>query len=98
MSIVLKNWSFVSAPHYPTRFDPFIHVNEKDKWIRGQVYNHPNYSDGTWICTSLIISEFNEWDKKQVETITGSIYYLDGIHKEYIAFLNNGTVIRQQLY
>ena len=73
--IILKNWSIFSTPH-----SEYLH-------LQGNAYGHPNFKDGTLVCTSRIANVVDKGDYKEVYTQSGSIYK---IYKVDMIKENNG--------
>jgi hypothetical protein len=68
----LRNWSLgVAEPHHPP------------EWCRfeGQVYNHPRFTDGEYICPSQFVAI--DPDTELVRTYSGSIYKICDPAPEY---------------
>jgi hypothetical protein len=65
---VLKEWYIVGVA------EPYLAPEACKPSLAGNVYNHPNFSDGSHITTSVI----KTIDGRTITTITGSVYILDG--------------------
>ena len=87
MSIV-KEWMFVNV------MGAFMKPDEKDACLFGKIYNDyrsdlftTEFNDGHRIISSVIKNI--DWDNRQVNTSSGSIYNLEGNpNKEYVEWLS----------
>lgn len=70
--IVLKNWSICSSEGLAS----FISPELSRYYLRGNVYNHPRFTDGTLVSTSFIIDMEDKENYKMVTTYSGSKYIL----------------------
>lgn len=55
--------------------------------LHGQVYNHPNFENGSWVTTSRIVGVKN----KIVITYSGSHYDLGKVNDEYERLFPNAA-------
>jgi len=79
----LDNWAVHSTndnPYYPP--DAF------DKFLSGEVSNHPKYQDGSRIRTSWIEKVHGRY----VTTSSGSVYVLANPHPDYVKWMNENNI------
>ena len=73
-------------------FDSQLTVSEKGTIRRipivGEIFNHPDYTDGETIHTSYITNAEISDQKIKVTTISGSNYYLDQPCHFFVEFVN----------
>ena len=77
----LKNWGCTPS------LSSIISTAPPETWkikLHGEVYNHHRFDDGSSITTSNIESA----NGKEITTVSGSVYYLDGPPDEtYLKYL-----------
>lgn len=74
---VLQNW-YITEP-YNKVLDAYTPPELRDKAISGEVYNHPNFEDGTRVLTSTVIRI-----KGMMAETLNSKYVLGVPEKEYL--------------
>jgi len=68
--LTLKNWSITSTAESSYSAPELYKLR-----IQGEVYNHPEFKDGTFIITSSIV--FVDAEAKTITTASGSVYHLN---------------------
>lgn len=81
--IILKNWFVCSKgggaenPYFPEIMQPH--------YLSGEVYGHPRFEDGKFVTTSRIVKV----EGRQLTTKSGSVYYLEEPHPEYLEWMKD---------
>jgi hypothetical protein len=69
--------------------DPYLAPERKMIMVGGEIYDHPNFEDGSVITTSTI----KDVHQRYVLTYTGTVYKLFGRpRKEYMQFLKDNGI------
>lgn len=79
--IKLENWSLVLGQG-GSAFDP---PELLPRCLQGNVYGHPKHMDGKFVITSRIVKT----NGRQVDTYSGSIYWLENPDPKYLSWLED---------
>ncbi len=78
----LYNWSIVSSD-----MNPYLAPEARKAGLRGQVYNHPTFSEGEKIVTSPVIFAWEDKRGKRFVQTKNTIYELLTIDEAYLYWL-----------
>ena len=82
----LENWSITTDCQ-----NEFLAPELMKKKLHGNVYNHPNFADGTPVSTSTL-KEF-DYENRIAKTRSGTEYELGEIDKSYEKYLEENNIV-----
>ena len=85
----LRNWCIVEG------HDPYTAPECQPKKLAGNVYNHSEFLDGTWIVTSRVVNV----EARTITTRSGSVYLLEGDpNPDYVKWCQENKLSYKKLY